>query len=168
MKVKRYLLWCLSRSVKKKKKSSFNQKLSVVFCLFLLVPRSSLEKKKLTVPLSVPSPLVVLRRAQLTDFYMFPWRTMCEKREGKGSYRWGRICEMLQCDIGGFSPSSVQVVFFPPLPRRVPANSPSCVPGVDGGLCGRTEDRVGPAGERTERRRQRGRSEGITEREGRR
>lgn len=167
MKVKRYLLWCPSRAVKKKKKSSFHQKLSVVFCLFLLVPRSSLEKKKLTVPLSVPSPLVVLRRAQLTDFYMFPLGTMCEKREGKGSYRWGRMCEMLQCDIGGFSPSSVQVV-FPPLPRRVPANPPSCVLGVDGGLCGRTEDGVGPAGERTERRRQRGRSEGITEREGRR
>lgn len=58
--------------------------------------------------------------------------------------------------------------FLPPLPRRVPANPPSCVLGVDGGLCGRTEDGVGPAGERTERRRQRGRSEGITEREGRR
>lgn len=120
MKVKRYLLWCPSRAVKKKKKSSFHQKLSVVFCLFLLVPRSSLEKKKLTVPLSVPSPLVVLRRAQLTDFYMFPLGTMCEKREGKGSYRWGRMCEMLQCDIGGFSPSSVQVVFFPP-----PSSCPS-------------------------------------------
>lgn len=46
MKVKRYLLWCLSRAVKKKKKSSFHQKFAVVFCFFLLVPRSSLEKKK--------------------------------------------------------------------------------------------------------------------------
>lgn len=109
-----------SRREEEEKKSSFHQKLSVVFCLFLLVPRSSLEKKKLTVPLSVPSSLVVLRRAQLTDFYMFPLGTMCEKREGKGSYRWGRMCEMLQCDIGGFSPSSVQVVFFPP-----PSSCPS-------------------------------------------
>lgn len=105
---------------RRRKKSSFHQKLSVVFCLFLLVPRSSLEKKKLTVPLSVPSPLVVLRRAQLTDFYMFPLGTMCEKGEGKGSYRWGRMCEMLQCDIGGFSPSSVLVVFSPP-----PSSCPS-------------------------------------------
>lgn len=75
--------------MKKKKKSSFHQKLSVVFCLFLLVPRSSLEKKKLTVPLSVPSPLVVLRRAQLTDFYMFPLGTMCEKKGRKGELQMG-------------------------------------------------------------------------------
>lgn len=34
-----------SRREEEEKKSSFHQKLSVVFCLFLLVPRSSLEKK---------------------------------------------------------------------------------------------------------------------------
>lgn len=105
MKVKRYLLWCPSRAVKKKKKSSFHQKLSVVFCLFLLVPRSSLEKKKLTVPLSVPSPLVVLRRAQLTDFYMFPLGTMCEKREGKGSYRWGECVRCCNAISAAFLPA---------------------------------------------------------------
>lgn len=100
------------------------------FFVFFSWSRVARWKEKLTVPLSVPSPLVVLRRAQLTDFYMFPLGTMCEKREGKGSYRWGRICEMLQCDIGGFSPSSVQVVFFPPslvvsqlIPRRVSGES---------------------------------------------
>lgn len=34
-----------SRREEEEEKSSFHQKLSVVFCLFLLVPRSSLEKK---------------------------------------------------------------------------------------------------------------------------
>lgn len=95
----------------------------IVSCFFVFFSWSRVarwKKKKLTVPLSVPSPLVVLRRAQLTDFYMFPLGTMCEKREGKGSYRWGRMCEMLQCDIGGFSPSSVHVVFSPP-----PSSCPS-------------------------------------------
>lgn len=104
MKVKRYLLWCPSRAVKKKKKSSFHQKLSVVFCLFLLVPRSSLEKKKLTVPLSVPSPLVVLRRAQLTDFYMFPLGTMCEKGKERGATDGG---ECVRCC------NAISVAFLP-------------------------------------------------------
>lgn len=105
---------------RRRKKIFFPPKIVSCFFVFFSWSRVARWKEKLTVPLSVPSPLVVLRRAQLTDFYMFPLGTMCEKREGKGSYRWGRICEMLQCDIGGFSPSSVQVVFPPP-----PSSCPS-------------------------------------------
>lgn len=104
----------------RRRKNLLSTKNCQLFFVFFSWSRVAHWKKKLTVPLSVPSPLVVLRRAQLTDFYMFPLGTMCEKREGKGSYRWGRMCEMLQCDIGGFSPSSVQVVFFPP-----PSSCPS-------------------------------------------
>lgn len=94
-----------SRREEEEKKSSFHQKLSVVFCLFLLVPRSSLEKKKLTVPLSVPSPLVVLRRAQLTDFYMFPLGTMCEKGKERGATDGGECVRCCNAISAAFLPA---------------------------------------------------------------
>lgn len=76
-----------------------------LFFVFFSWSRVAHWKKKLTVPLSVPSPLVVLRRAQLTDFYMFPLGTMCEKGKERGATDGGECVRCCNAISAAFLPA---------------------------------------------------------------
>lgn len=123
MKVKRYLLWCPSRAVKKKKKSSFHQKLSVVFCLFLLVPRSSLEKKA-NGPVECAQPAGCAQKGAAYWFLHVSIGNNVRKKGRKGELQMGenvwdaamryRRLFSQQCSGSFFPPSLVVSQLIPP------------------------------------------------------